>query len=536
MQKYYYLFFLFVFTISAFSGEDVVRLPYKNNFKHISGWSLDAGARFDTSVSVTPGSGSVCLKKSGNSWVMSDRITSDFKIPVQAGRSYTLVFKSRTDLFPPPVLEVYGALYTESGFLGNSLGTMCANSKKGIWEDNYVIIRIPDNPAIKYFKIKILMLPKRGISAPVWIDDIAFYEGVSLPSEISPKKDFAGSVVRVDVLGNIDIRKDGVFVPFFPIGIYTDEKRSDWSRYRRMGFNLNMWASNAAAIQKSKDAGLYSMMQLVQYVIPVSNNWIPQNPRQKRIYLRKRLDEIKSRGLWENLLFYYVDNEFYHLKPEFTEIIDIVRQKDHHAHPIYMLSGAYGLARMYNRYVDMTGTYVAKDGYADSTVGHFEVLRVQPGQLQPVVFAQINRGVGENFRAIVYASLAKGARGIGFWRDGGSAGPIDNRPVARQLPKIAKEIEKLMPLIRTSCQTQWHVRADNDEIVYGTRTLDGAGYLIIANPTAGTQKVHFSLQGLSYVPKSVEDYFSHTKVASVKNGAFTLEIKAHDGIVVKLAQ
>ena len=535
MKKIYWFGLFLIMFISCSNKEAETKLPFFTDFSSPAGWSLDAGAKFDAKVSASKGSGSVLMQKAGESWVTSDRIISDFKLPVEAGKKYTLSFKSKTETFPPPALEVYGALSSDNGFVENSDGTMCANSQKGKWENNYVVIQIPNNQMIKYFQIKILMLPKHGKNGKIWIDDIRFEKGVHLPS-VSEKKAFLGKKVRIDQLGNVEIAKNGTFMPFFPIGIYTDENRKDWSIYHKMGFNMNMWASNAADMQKSERYGLYSMMQIAQYIVPVDPSWIPQEPKAKTAHLRRTLRQIRQDNrLWNKLLFYYVDNEFYHLDSSFRNVIQLVREEDRGTHPIYMLSGAYGLARMYNDDIDVTGTYVVKDGYEIPTVEFFEVLEKCPGQKQPVIFAQINRGVGKNFRAVVYGAIAKGAKGIGFWRDGGSAGAIEKRPVFNQLPQIAGEIEQLMPLIRTPLETMWRIRCKDDKIIYGTRTLDEKGYLIVSNPTRVSRTIKMQIEGLPYDAKKVEDYFSHQKVADVNSDKrFSITLKPHEATVLRL--
>ena len=516
-------------------GESEIKLPFFTDFKDSKGWSLDAGAKFDAVVSSEPGSGSIRLEKAADNWMLCDRVTSDFQLPVKAGKTYTLSFKTKTETFPPPLIEASGALYGKDGFIVNSDGTMCANSQKGIWEENYVIIRIPKNELIRFMKIKLLLMPKRSISAPVWIDDVKFVEGVQLPPR-SPKKAFEGSVTRVDKLGNIEIKKDGKFVPFFPIGIYTDENRADWSVYKKMGFNTNMWASNAYDIKKAKDAGLYSMLQIVQYIVPVGEDWIPQDPKKKMVHLHKTLQRIEEDGLGNMLLSYYVDNEFYHLKPTFIKIIDTIRSRDKKRRPIYMLSGAYGMARIYNNYVDFTGTYVAEDRYETPIVENLAVLNATPNQTQPPVIGQINRGVGKNFRPVVYAAIAKGARGIGFWRDGGSASKIEERPIFQQLRQIANEIEALMPLIRMRCETKWKATCDSERVIFGTRTLGGEGYMIVSNPSGKMREVTFTVSDMGYDVKRVDDYFSHHKVTDVNNGTFVLKLKPYDAVVVKLTK
>ncbi len=509
------------------------KLPFFTEFKDSKGWSLDAGAKFDPHVSFDSKSGSIRFEKAGKSWVMSDRMISNFKLPVSAGETYTLSFKSKTDTFPPPSLEVYTAMLGKSGMIENSDGTMCSNSKKGEWEDNFVVINIPENEMIKYIKIKILMLAKYGKSAPIWIDDIRFEKGLKLPKR-GYKKSFEGTMTRVDKLGNIDIKKDGKFIPFFPIGIYTDENRKDWSIYKKMGFNLNMWASDIPTIKKSKDAGLYSMMQIVQYIVPVDEEWIPQNPQKKIFHLKRALDDIKSKGYSQNLLFYYVDNEFYHLNPKFTNIIKIVKEKDENAHPIYMLSGAYGMARKYNNYIDITGTYVAKDGFETPSVDAFEILDKTPNQIQPVVFAQINRGVGKNFRPILYGAIAKGAKGVGFWRDGGSAGSIEKRAVFKQLPVIADEIKKLMPVIRSDTNSGFGLLCKNKDLIYGTRVIENIGYLIVSNPTRSEIMTECRINDSSFSANVLKDYFSGKTAAKVQNGVFELQINPQDAKVMKL--
>ncbi len=535
MRKYLFIFVVPFFLSGCFhKSENKTALPYHEDFKNADNYSLDAGAKFDPTVSATQGSGSVKLSKSGESWVMCDRMISDIRIPIKAGQTYTLSFKSKTLSWPPPSLEVFGAFSGENGVINNSDGTMCANSQKGIWEENYVAIKIPKNDAIKYFQIKILMLPKRSINAPIWIDDIHFTPGIHTSDKNIEKKSFDGSVTRVDKLGNIEIKTNGTFKPFFPIGIYADNDRKNWSDYKKMGFNINMWASNASSIKKAKEAGLYSMMQIVQYIVPVGEDWIPQDPKKKIAHLHKTLQKIKSEGLTHDLLFYYIDNEFYHLKRSFTQTVDIVRQEDNHTHPIYMLNGAYGMARKYNNYVDLTGTYVAQDGYETPIIESFEMLDTTPHQTQPVAIAQINRGVGKNFRAILYAALAKGAKGVGFWRDGGSAGKIEKRPIVKQLPSIAHEIQLLLPLIRTNHHTSWKATCDNLQLIFGSRTLHNEAYMIISNPSGNRQTGIFTLQNLTYAPITLKDYFSHKDITNVKKNHFSITLDPYEAKVVKL--
>ncbi len=535
MKRILLFIFSIIFFSSCFGSNDTkLPLPYKSNLSINEEWYLGSGATLDTKEKA------IQFSKSGSTWATTDRITANFILPIKANKTYTISFNTKTNVWPPPSLEVYGAFYGNSGELENSLGTMTANSMIGIWEQNTVYIDVPNNQEINGFKIKILDLPKKGIDGDIWIKDISFKEGLHVEKS-TLKKSFNGSITKVDKLGNITINKNGKFEPFFPMGIYSDHKRVDWSIYKKQGFNMDMWADGAGAIQKAKDVGLYSSMQIVQYILPSDPDWIPQTHDKKIAHLKMRLKDIKDKKLINNLLFYYIDNEFYHLKVEYTEITDIVINQDKdedgkRMHPIYMLSGTYGLARKYNKRIDFTGTYVAQDHYDTDTTNAFTALNQTQNQTQPAVIAQINRGVGKNFRAILFAAIAKGAKGMAYWRDGGSVGDIEKRDWWSDLPKISKEIKAMMPLIIATHKTKWNVQSDEKKFIYGTRFVYENAYMIISNIAYTDKTAEFTIKDLPYNAIGVLDYFTNEEIAKIKNGKFSISIKAHGSKVIKLAK
>ncbi|MCH9814591.1 MAG: hypothetical protein K0U47_11695 [Epsilonproteobacteria bacterium] len=522
-------------TSCSLSSQEAKELPFHHDFSTPKGWSLGAGAKYDATQKA------IKFSQSGNSWVTTDRLVSEFTLPIQANRTYTLSFKSKTDTWPPPSLEVYGAYYGQNGEIANSLGTMTANSQTNTWEESTVYIDVPNNQAITAFKIKILNLPKRGKDGNIWIDDISFKEGFHTSKNQPAKKSFNGSITKIDTLGNIEILKNGKFEPFFPLGIYTDHKRVDWSIYQKQGFNIAMWADGAGAIKKAKEVGLYSSMQIVQYIMPSDPDWIPQEEHRKLVHLDKRLKEIKNQGLEKNLLFYYIDNEFYHIKEAYTKITDRVIAQDfdqngQRMHPIYMLSGTYGLARKYNKRVDFTGTYAAEDHHESDRTNAFVTLNETENQTQPAIIAQLNRGVNNNFRPILFGAIAKGARGAAYWRDGGSVGDIAKRAWWSDLPKISQEIKQMMPLIRADHKTQWHAQSDHDKIIAGTRTVDNTCYMILANPTRKEIKTTFKLQNMPYETKSVIDYFTKVNIVKVVSNTITIILPPQSSKVITLVK
>ena len=533
MKFYLYLTTLLLFTACSLSSEDTLTLPYKSDFSTSKGWDLGSDAKIENRA--------LKLSHSGSSWRTSDRAISNFTLPIEAGKTYTISLKSKSTSTPLPSVEISGSYYGDDGFISNSLGSIITNSKANIWEESTVYIEVPNNQAINKFKIRIIDFPKKGTDGDIFIKDVQFREGFYTTEKKPTKKSFDGSVTRIDKLGNIEIFKNGKFEPFFPIGIYTDHKRADWSIYKRQGFNIAMWCDGASAIKKAKNAGLYSSMQLIQYIIPVDSDWIPQNHNKKIAHLKSTLQKIKNQGLANDLLFYYIDNEFYHTKSEFTEIVDIVIDQDRdkngkRMHPLYMLSGTYALARKYNKWIDFTGTYVAEDMYEDDRTKAFVALNETENQNQPAVIAQINRGVDKNFRPILFGAIAKGARGMAFWRDGGSAIRVEKQPWWNTLPKISQEIKLMMPLIRANHHTSWSVKSDYAKLILGTRTVDNNGYIIIANPTRSEKTVTFTLESLPYTAKSVEDYFTKQSITKIQNSSFIIKMPPQSSKVIKLAK
>ncbi len=504
------------------------------NFNTAKNWQFnnyegeEQDINYDSKESHDSGTGSTYLENSGILENKNDGILSKFLIPVIAGKTYTLSFWTKTKVWPSSTIQAFGSFYDANGdYIINSNGSRCSNSKKDEWEQSFVKITVPNNSKIKYFAIRAVM-NLNDISTKVWIDDFKLTEGINLPAR-SQKNAFDGSKTSVDTLGNIKI--DGA--DFFPIGIYADRDRDDWSIYANQGFNVNMWSSNTQELQKASDAGLKSAMQIVQYMIG-DKSWIPGNDEAKLVALGTTMDAMLASPNIDDLLFYYIDNEFYHLKPIVSEVANLVKSKDE-SRPIYMLNGDYALPRKYNDVVDLTGAYVAYDGFDKQSITKLIIMDNTPNQKLPVSFAQINAGVGLNFRPILFGAIAKGARAMAYWRDGGEkAGDITTKLWWNDLPKIKEEINLMMPLIKADHNPILKAQADNENIISGTRVVDGVGYIILANPTDANITVTFSIVGNSSDITGVVDYFSTENVGTFTAGSVRVDISKHGSKVVKL--
>lgn len=510
----------------------------KPSNKTIDEWEIYGNAEIDKNRSFDEYEGSIKLAKTAETWQATDKVISKNRIPVIPGKTYQLDFKIMTKTWPPPTIHAAGEFHNNNKKLFNGEGTYFSNSVIDRWENNTLYIQVPNNSEIKYYYPKISMLPKYGKNADIWIDNISLTEVViDRKRPDANKKEFTGSLTKVDKLGNIEIFRNGKWQPIFIFGIYADKNRSNWKTYSKQGFNTNMWASSSRIIKKGSDVGLYSNLQIGQYVIDV--DWLPKDNAKKINHLENTISKIKSDRLMDKVIFYYIDNEFYKISDELINVTNTIKSLDidkngQRMHPIYMLNGAYGIARKYNNISDITGTYVAQDRTGIPLSENFTGLQINENQKQPAVIAQINRGVGLSFRPILFGAIAKGAKGFGFWRDGGSGIDIEKAAWWNDFPNMVKEIEQMMPLIRESHFTDWTVECDNDAIIFGSRMLKNKGHLIIANPTNSKVQANFTISDLPYSISLVKDYFSGDIAGDINMNIITITLNPYGTKIVRI--
>ncbi len=140
-----------------------------------------------------------------------------------------------------------------------------------------------------------------------------------------------------------------------------------------------------------------------------------------------------------------------------------------------------------------------------------------PGQKNPVVFAQVNLGVGPAMRPYLYtATFQGGIKGLGFWRDWASRPGkplLEERPWWPDFPRLSAEIERLMPLIREPHWTAWRALPDAPHVTAATRDYRSDGYLILANHQGQEHRVTVTFEGLPYQPSALQHYFSDKTIA-----------------------
>jgi len=483
---------------------------------------------------------------------------------LEAGKTYTISLRCMApNTSPPPVMMVMISTKREGKFI-NNYTKMFSPSEAYKWEEFIFFYTVAQGDTDFRIQIVNYRRPTIGIDEPVtaYIDDIYLGEGKGFADPPTHKIPFMGEQVRVDELGNIEVKENGRWQPFFPFIIYPDGYRQNlkngpaedddgWKIYSKQGFNAILIGEANYMVKDAIDADLRPLIHL---------GWYYAKPKNKKLHLnferiRQRLDELKATGMFEHLLFYYIDNEIHGTYKPMKAVTDCIAdwEKTNFDNqlqiPVYIVNGSPNLAPQYknhrHRIADITGTYIGNKGFGTN---NFTVLDNSPNQKMPVAIAQIN-GNKVPLRTRLYGAIAHGAKGMGYWRDFTPNNPdnhidspdykpekdVTKTPWWNDFPNIVKEVEALMPLIRQPHWTTWKVRADNDMIDIGTREYQNECYIIIANYNPEKVNVNFEVSGLSFADCRIEDYFApHKKIACMSDSSFNLRLPPYGVGIYKL--
>jgi len=513
----------------------LMRIPIDS---HLKQWSV-TNAYYDPSQSFDKQPGSVKFSNTPPSYIIS-KVT----LPVKAGEIYTLTARMKTTSNPSGALILKGAIKGGPGGSQNLFSTFVSNSKANTWEKVTVSIKIPDNTS--HTKLFIKVAKQSIIKGTVWIDNIEVRKGVSLGKRPKKKK-FTSSQVSIDTLGNIKVADE----PYFPISIFADGAR-DINIYKNQGFNTLAWARSVGTIQKAKDAGMMVNFEMSYYL-----SFHGHAPKRSQAGLKSDLQALKNAGLLDQLLFYYWDNEFYHYNKEVDQIANIIKSIDsvngQKMHPNFMLAGNYGHTRIYNKFIDISGTYAARDLTKSSPVTYLGEPLVYNLQMQdftenqqtPSCIGQFNAGVNEKFRALIFGGIANGMKGLGYWRDSATGQTNAGRilDVTKQvwwddLPSIASEIQEMLDagLIQSSHLTSFKAISNKpiNKVISGTRLLHSIGYIIMGNSTSKDETVTFKLHNLGYIPKKLIDFFDGSNIGTISGNTISINVPAYGSRVIKL--
>ena len=520
-------------------GANLVENP---EFDGTGDWFLRNGAVYDGSVTRSAGSGSMKIHSSGDKFETYGAAW----IPVTPGGTYTFSAQMMSQSpggWPPPMVRMY---YRYRSATGLALGSpyyngRWGNSKTDAWEAITGFVKIPDEingtPVEKVSLEFFVANDVEGVYRDIWLDDVYFGQGKGFEQPAAPKTPFDGAQTRFDDLGNMEVLRDGTtWEPFFPLAIAGD---GYWSTYEQQGFNMEMRAWSVDLVDVVKQTGMLSGYD-------ISNYMNPGNPNYNNVQgIKDVIAQLKQRDLMDDVAFFYWDNETGNNEWSVPKAItDAIHQADVDAggnrmHPIFELNGTIGHARRHQNdqvhFSDLTGTYIGDDlGNPRGRTDEFIILDNNQNQRQPAVFAQINRGVGLEMRPRLFGAIAHGAKGLSFWRD--YAEDVTGLPWWGDFPNIADEIDQMMDagLIQRPHWTEWSLDTPTEGIDFGTRDLDGEGYLVAANYNDAASVVTFTLDGLDYRPVEVRDFFTDAVVATLVGNQFDVTIPANGSGVYRL--
>ncbi len=521
---------------------------------------------WDQSVSHTnDGSGSWRMTPGiGAKYPFGGRVVVDF-IEVQQGVEYTFSVYAKASQWPAPsVIFKFNAYDADMGSywkipypqrwkMKGTWGTFTAKDK---WEEFSGSVSIED-PNIAYIAVYVLFTysnPLDGVKdwsnlGFVWVDD--FYAGkqtIGFREPPSEKTAFNGTQTKVDELGNIQIKNGDQWEPYFPLTVFGADDRyvnEYQSIYAAQGFNT-LAVSTVSRAQMAVSAGMRYAFDFTQF-IPVLDS---ANQVIDVSEIASIIQELKGANILDKCVYWYLDNKTTNNYKMVKAVTEAIHENDNSAHPIYMNTWINTLeVRRYanqvdsSNLIDMVGACVGNgEGALYDGTKRLKILNNQMDVTVPGNMASIYDGVGDGFRATVYAAIAQGTKGFSFSKDKAPDNPIENYSWWSQLPTLKTEIDTLLAdgFIQAPHYTDWKIVFDNNEktiLESGTRQLGDNGYIILANLDSNDVTTNITIDGLGYSIVQVTDYFTKEVVvdsASIANNSFEVTIPAYGAVIYKL--
>ena len=510
------------------------------------------GYTYSSDSHTKDGSGSAKLSGQGKAVYGKPITTPTFHL--EKGKRYTLSVYMKM-VGAPRGQNVFFKV-TPKGHPGKSREILYNIAEPGEWEEAIIPFR-PTESGDYVFSLLIHKygystdhklikrdLSNMGKSPDIYYDDFSVVESDHVVSRepYTAKIPFESSIIRIDKLGNWSIKENGKWKHFFPKFIYQSwlpdfAKNARYSK--EYGFTGYVNLNSIAKLKTALAAGLkYNGIQI--------NNFDAGHKQLIKTYRQL----VKAGSLPATaIIMYTCDNEgaymaYYDQKQAIARWIDkndadINGKK--RIRPIFVLNGVgEGLARnqksSHCNFMDITGSYAAQDGEAtDIRYAPVDTLRLLDSidkQKAPVSLIQMQAYYHKTFIPMLFKGIIGGGKGMKFWRGGtthnGSKKDFRKNywaPALKGPNGVFAKIDKMLPIIREPLAKEWSAsvpQAQKDTIAIGERTHNNRHYLILANFADKDQQLKITLTGIKAT--TVKDYFTHKKLATVKNGSFKIKI------------
>jgi Domain of unknown function (DUF4082) len=502
----------------------------------MNGWGA-SGAAYDETMSRTPGSGSFRFSGQGSSIV--SRIVS-----VTPGQPYTISAFVRSGTWPSGNVSLFPLEMNASGGFVRLLDTALtvgAPGQPNTWQEVATVI-VPD-ASTRYISIGANRAEQQFNTSDIWLDDLTIAPGVQTRVPNTAKTAFSGSQTRVDALGNWEVLENGQWKPWFPLCIAANIGRSNYGILSQQGFNCDIWSGfEAFGAEKAKSVGMRSFFQLSQYT--QTKGWAFGNTGD----LAAKIRAVNNSPAADYVAGYWWDNEApYSSFNDYERIMRTVQNEDRlngvRRRPIVQLQNS-SISRAFSNdgvdFSDVLAGYVPVAGgnSAGNYTGNRLINQMLDGQRQPSSLCQLGPA-GRHFRTALFGCIAHGGRASSYWMDGTGVNydgfsplPVDQQEFWPALPQIRREIDAMMPIIRTPESASWRVNSTSGSrvwpLAYSVREVNGVAHMIIANLTPNAIASTFRIDASTYQAGEVRDYFTNELLATVSNGSFSLTVAGSD--------
>ncbi len=442
-------------------GKNIAAASFDGSFEKLNAnISLEHAVWDDTLA--RSGSHSILLAQKGDTLQMQN-------IPVEEGAWYVVTGYMYLPSLPADVVRYYVEFMYNDQSVDIPNYPVVSVFKAKSWEPFVLPVYIKKDANITDIRLvfRNTGVPKSALphASGVWLDDIEVHKvgssaklfGLEAPSQ---KRDFNGTLVRVDALGNFSLRDGDGYKPFMPVIIYPGGNMSRWDKYREKGFNTIICNSLKEA-QKAVALGMHWIWSLYDYGIYEGDK--AGYARFEREYRQMRRDMPE---LFEKLLWFYWDNERYRLYDSVKHFSDTIKKLDVDAQgrryrPFLMqLDFATANPHYVNEreaLVDLQGLYanpmvfedndpqnyqgVEFKGNYDGEFANFAIFDHIPGVTIPKTVFVINSPFGDKHLAnTIFAAFARGGKAFAYWKDGGSQPAVETKPWWRDFNRTTRKM------------------------------------------------------------------------------------------------